>query len=181
MLKALLHNSWQFVGQHLSQLYLLFGPFAVLRDSLPDAWCNYTETPNDGFVLHTLQALFRLSWVLLDLWKCILSGAKKIGFARSSQRNSSSETQGQSAGSGEKARRKAVSSTKLSPDHFQTAKRMLALDWAQKMLCNIVPNRRTASPDFFLVISYTTAIGSIKVCLAPHQRNARSHETFSLI
>ena len=26
---------------------------------------------------------------------------------------------------------------------------MLALDWAQKMLCNIVPNRRTASPDFF--------------------------------
>ena len=26
---------------------------------------------------------------------------------------------------------------------------MLALDWAQKMLCNIVPNRWTASPDFF--------------------------------
>ena len=61
ILKAVLHNSWQFVWQHLSQLYLLFGPFAVLHGSLPDAWCNYIETPNDGFVLHTLQALFRLS------------------------------------------------------------------------------------------------------------------------
>ena len=38
---------------------------------------------------------------------------------------------------------------RLSPDHFQTVKRMLAPDWAQKMLCIIVPNRRTASPEFF--------------------------------
>ena len=38
ILKAVLHNSWQFVWQHLSQLYLLFGPFAVLHDSLPDTW-----------------------------------------------------------------------------------------------------------------------------------------------
>ena len=38
---------------------------------------------------------------------------------------------------------------RLSPDHFQTAKRMLAPDWAQKMLCIIVPNRRTVSPEFF--------------------------------
>ena len=38
---------------------------------------------------------------------------------------------------------------RLSPDHFQTVKQMLAPDWAQKMLCIIVPNRRTASPDFF--------------------------------
>ena len=35
-------------------------------------------------------------------------------------------------------------SPQLSPDHFQTVKRMLAPDWAQKMLCIIVPNRRTA-------------------------------------
>ena len=33
-------------------------------------------------------------------------------------------------------------------------------DWAQKMLCIIVPNRRTASPEFFFVSSYTTAIVS---------------------
>ena len=38
---------------------------------------------------------------------------------------------------------------RLSPDHFQTVKRMLAPDWAQKMLCIIVPNRRTVSPEFF--------------------------------
>ena len=69
--------------------------------------------------------------------------------------HSSSETQGQSVGSGEKARRKFSSTCgkapgyRLSLDHFQTVKRMLAPDWAQKMLCIIVPNRRTASPEFF--------------------------------
>ena len=35
-------------------------------------------------------------------------------------------------------------------DHFQTVKWMLAPDWVQKMLCIIVPNRQTASPEFFL-------------------------------
>ena len=38
---------------------------------------------------------------------------------------------------------------RLSPDHLQSIKRMLVPDWAQKMLCIIVPNRRTASPEFF--------------------------------
>ena len=38
---------------------------------------------------------------------------------------------------------------RLSPDHFQTVKRMLAPDWAQKMLCIMVPNRWTASLEFF--------------------------------
>ena len=56
---------------------------------------------------------------------------------------------------GEKARRKFSSTGgkapgyRLSPDRFQTVERMLAPDWAQKMLCIIVPNRRTASPEFF--------------------------------
>ena len=45
-------------------------------------------------------------------------------------------------------------------------KQMLAPDLAQKMLCIIVPNRRTASPEFFFVSSYTTAINSITACLA---------------
>ena len=63
--------------------------------------------------------------------------------------NASSETQGQSVGSGEKAGRKFSSTGerapgyRLSPDHFQKFKRMPAPDWAQKMLCIIVPNRRT--------------------------------------
>ena len=57
---------------------------------------------------------------------------------------------------GEKARRTFSSmggkapGYRLSPDHFQTVKQMLASYWAQKMLCIIVPNRRTASPEFFL-------------------------------
>ena len=67
----------------------------------------------------------------------------------------SSETQGRSVGPGEKARRNFSSTGGkssgywLSLDCFQTVKRMLALDWAQKMLCLIVPNRRTASPESF--------------------------------
>ena len=67
----------------------------------------------------------------------------------------SSETQGRSVGPGEKALQKFLSTSgkapgyRLSPDHFQTVKRMLVPDWAQKMLCIIVPNRRTASPEFF--------------------------------
>ena len=31
----------------------------------------------------------------------------------------------------------------LTPDHFQKFNRMPAPDWAQKMLCIIVPNQRT--------------------------------------
>ena len=67
----------------------------------------------------------------------------------------SSETQGKSVGPGEKARQKFSSTGgkapgyRLSPDHFQTVKRILAPDWAQKVLCIIVPNRRTASPEFY--------------------------------
>ena len=56
---------------------------------------------------------------------------------------------------GEKARRKFSSTGgkargyRLSPDHFQRVKRKQAPDLAPKMLCIIVPNRRTASPEFF--------------------------------
>ena len=67
----------------------------------------------------------------------------------------SSETQGQSVGSGKKAGRKFSSKGgrapgyRLSPNYFQKFKRIPAPDWAQKMLCIIVPNRRTVSPEFF--------------------------------
>ena len=65
----------------------------------------------------------------------------------------SSETQGQSVGSGEKVGWKFSSTGKrapgyrISPNYFQKFKRMPAPDWAQKMLCIIVPNRRTVSPE----------------------------------
>ena len=67
----------------------------------------------------------------------------------------SSETQGQSVRSGGKAGRKFSSKSerapghRLSPDHFQKFKPMPAPDWAQKMLCVIVPNRRTHLNEFF--------------------------------
>ena len=38
---------------------------------------------------------------------------------------------------------------RLSPNYFQKFKRMPAPDWAQKMLCMIVPNQRTVSREFF--------------------------------
>ena len=43
--------------------------------------------PNDDFLQNTLKTLFRLSRVLLDLQKCILSGATKFLSVRSSQGN----------------------------------------------------------------------------------------------
>ena len=77
---------------------------------------------------------------------------------------------GRSVGSGEKARRKFSSTFgkapgyRLSPDHFQTVKRMLAPDWAQKMHCIIVPNRRTVSPEFFSWVR-TRQLLSLHTCL----------------
>ena len=65
------------------------------------------------------------------------------------------ETQGQSVGSGERAPRKFSSmgerapGYRLSLSYFEKFKRMSAPDWVQKMLCIIVPNRRTVSPEFF--------------------------------
>ena len=59
------------------------------------------------------------------------------------------ETQGQSVGSGEKAGRKFSSmgewapGYRLLPNYFKKFKRMPAPDWAQKMLCIIVPIRWT--------------------------------------
>ena len=69
--------------------------------------------------------------------------------------SSSSETQGQSVEPGEKAPRKFSSTGgrapgyRLSSDHFHTVKWMLAPDWAQKMLCIIVPNRQPISRELF--------------------------------
>ena len=90
----------------------------------------------------------------------------------------SSETQGQSVGSGEKAERKFSSTGerapgyRLSPNYFQKFKRMPAPDWAQKMLCIIVPNRRTVSPEFFswvrtrrLLSRHTCPVRSPSLCV----------------
>ena len=89
---------------------------------------------------------------------------------------SSSETQGQWVGSGEKAGRKFSSMGKrapgyrLSPNYFQKFKRIPAPDWAQKMLCIIVLNRRTVSPEFFSWVLPTrlTAPGSPRMLMSQH-------------
>ena len=92
-----------------------------------------------------------------------------------------------SVGPEEKARRRFSSTDgktpryRLSPDHFQTVKRMLAPDWAQKMLSIIVPNRRTASREFFSWVCRRRLLTRSRLVWLMHQRNARSQETFSLI
>ena len=69
--------------------------------------------------------------------------------------STSSETQGQSVESGEKAVRKFSITGKrapgylFSPNYFQKFNRMPSPDWAQKMLCIIVPNRPTVSSELF--------------------------------
>ena len=70
---------------------------------------------------------------------------------------------------------------RLSPHHFQTVKRMLAPDWAQKMLCIIVPNQRTASPEFFSWVRTRRLLTRSRPVWLMYQRNARSQESFSLI
>ena len=90
----------------------------------------------------------------------------------------SSETEGQLVGSGEKAGRtfsrtdKRVPRYRLSPNYFQKIKRMPATDWAQKMLCIILPNRRTVSLEFFswvrtgrLLSLHTCPVRSLSLCV----------------
>ena len=99
----------------------------------------------------------------------------------------SSENQGQSVGSGEKEGR-MFSSTgerapgyRLSPNYFKKFKRMPAPDWAQKMLCIIVPNRRTVSPQFFSWVRTRRLLFQSRLVWLMHQRNTCSQETFILI
>ena len=97
---------------------------------------------------------FKIPWAVFRIPKPRVPDCNKKKFPRF-QIPPSSETQRQSVEPGEKARRKfsrtggRAPGYRLSPDHFQTVKWMLAPDWAQKMLCIIVPNRRTVSPEFF--------------------------------
>ena len=92
---------------------------------------------------------------------------------KSSELKTSSETQGQSVGSGEKAGRKFSNTGekapgyRLTPNYFQKFTRMPASDW----LCIIVPNWRTVSPEFFswvrtrrLLSCHTCPVRSPSLC-----------------
>ena len=58
---------------------------------------------------------------------------------------------------------------------------MPASDWAQKMLCIIVPNRRTVSPELFSWVRTRRLLFRSRLVWLMHQRNARCQKTFSLI
>ena len=99
------------------------------------------------------------SWIDLSLlfsfiFKSLKNGSDRLRKGTTAP-GASSETQGQSVGSGEKAGRKSSGTDerapgyRLSPNYSQKFKRMPSPDWAQKMLCIIVPNRRTVPPEFF--------------------------------
>ena len=51
----------------------------------------------------------------------------------------------------------------LTLTHFQKVKRMLTPDWAQNMICIILPNRQTASSEFFSSIR-TRGLWSSHTC-----------------
>ena len=118
---------------------------------------------------HIALPFLRKWWRFLDT---------KIILTMAFETHASSETQGQSVGSGQKAGRKFSSTGKrvpryrLSPNYFQKFKQMPAPDWAQKMLCIIVPNRRTVSPEFFswvrtqrLLSRHTCPVQSPSLCV----------------
>ena len=128
-LKSTTTNGWRHFGQ--SKRRKSFVLFPIQSEKSPDSGIFTCDSTN----------------------KCIMPSSRErheglIG------RGPSSETQGQSVGSGEKARRKFSSTGerapgyRLSPNYFQKVKRIPAPDWAQKMLCIIVPNQRTVSPEF---------------------------------
>ena len=51
----------------------------------------------------------------------------------------------------------------LTLTHFQKVKRMLTPDWAQNIICIILPNRQTASSEFFSSIR-TRGLWSSHTC-----------------
>ena len=98
-----------------------------------------------------------------------------IRVIRGTRSRSSSETQGQSVGSGERAGRMFSSTGERAPryrfslTYFQKFKRMPAPDWAQKMLCIMVPNRRTLSPEFFWWVRTRRLLSRSRLVWLMHQ------------
>ena len=101
----------------------------------------------------------------------------------------SSETQGQSVGSGEKAGRKFSSTEerapgyRLSPNYFEKFKQMPVPDWAQKInaLYYCAQSANSSSWVFFSWVRTRQLLSRSRLVWLMHQRNACSQETFSLI
>ena len=73
-------------GIRLMMRNLIVSDFQM-RDGKQHNLAPLTGSPNDGVLLNALKTLFRLSSVLSNLQKCILSGAIKVVSVRSSQGN----------------------------------------------------------------------------------------------
>ena len=72
----------------------------------------------------------------------------------------------------------------LSTDSHQAISKNLSgrrLRLAQKMLCIIVPNRQTVSPEFFSWVHTQRLLSRSRLVWLMHHRSACSQETFSLI
>ena len=121
---------------------------AVKRYDVPSTWCPCKvrrKTKNFQYDKYELAFFYSFTCCFCLFFFQKFSETESF---------SSSETQGQSVGSGESARRKFSSTGerapgyRLSPNYFQKFKPMPAPGWAQKVLCIIVPNRRTVPPLF---------------------------------
>ena len=60
----------------------------------------------------------------------------------------------------------------VSPDHFQTALRIPAPDWAEKIPCIILPNGRAATLESLSCVLHGDCCPAIFIWLV-HQNNAR--------
>ena len=60
----------------------------------------------------------------------------------------------------------------VSPDHFQTALRIPAPDWAEKIPCIILPNRRPATLESLSCVLHGDCCPATFIWLV-HQNNAR--------
>ena len=149
--------------------------FIILNKVVQTVVCINPKTPISIYkfsrlILHCLIEVERISLK-------IKAFSWRFSFHRSS------ETQGQSVGSGEKAQRKFSSTSgrapwyRLSPDHFQTVKRTRAPGWAQKMRCIIVPNRRTAYAEFFSWVGTRLLFLGLRRCISQKKLMLISLET----
>ena len=153
---------------HCHNSFLLFCQLSVLSERIVPSFQDHVtyhfyrlEGLMDAYNIHPLVTIYALLlyvfWTLcmISLGNKRTSSVKVVLFSHNSSPHTSLETQGRSVGPGDKARQKFSSTGgkalgyRLSLDHFQMVKRMLAPDWAQKMLCIILPNRQTPSPEFF--------------------------------
>ena len=111
------------------------------------------------------NAIFRVS--IPTVWTAILLGSthprrpRGSPLGRKKRRDESFQVGGERA-----------PGYRLSSNYFQKFKRMPAPDWAQKMLCIILPNPRTVSPEFFqwvctrrLLCCHTCSVRSTILCV----------------